>query len=658
MSLSANVRLGAGAASGIRSALGRSARAFVGGLVLLFAFLFVASRLVASIIRLVGVTATFDAGGTAHLGLPLPVWLPALALLAVAFVFVAGLTDVLVQGSTSDPHASLRSVFGAFRRTHWLLLAGLIAVPLIVVVALSLSYLPWVVVLVLADLILVFGLYAVPLILDRRLDTLRALAESVHLTWLGSFARQYTVLAAATLATFGFWHVVWARIAALGQFDEYGLAVHVGDAASWPLGSLADGKAVFGITTGDLLVSLAESAALALTCGALAVVVAGLYLRARRSAADAPVARQFAPRPRTRSWPAIIGALTVMVAMAGAALFLSWYATPPNERPLAPGQTVALRNGITLTVPAGAHASLFPTREYPSWLGLGDRGLPSVMFFQGPFADAVAWNIGAMIVGSYSPAATLAEMNVDTRRSPLVASAPDGTVAVYWSGGGRYGFVLTHLPGHLAGFVQARLTDSWRYVPLGPAQAMQGLAEQWRVSSLQGVHLPAQTAWQSQSVAPGRRVTLSCGLSLVMPHGWSAELASTKLTTEPAQMFMPLTIHSSGWYGEVMSLRGESDRHLPLAIGGSDTQLLARSATGAVEVYGPKPSNPTQTDVSQTTTPYEEWVSIVVRLPGHAIGLLRGYVMTKGSLSRSDAWRCARRLWTTYQVEGTALPQL
>ena len=174
MSLSADVRVEAGAASGIRSALGRSAKAFAGGLALLFAFLFVAFQLVASIIRLVSVKATFDAGGMAHLGLPLPVWLPALTLLAVAFVFVAGLTDLLVQGTTGDSHASPRSVFGAFRQTHWLLLAGLIAVPLIVVVALSFSYLPWVVVLLLADLILVFGLYTVPLILDRRFDTLRA----------------------------------------------------------------------------------------------------------------------------------------------------------------------------------------------------------------------------------------------------------------------------------------------------------------------------------------------------------------------------------------------------------------------------------------------------------------------------------------------------
>ena len=480
----------------------------------------------------------------------------------------------------------------------------------------------------------------------------------MHLTWLGSFARQYAVLAAATLATFGFWHVVWLRIAALGQFEEYGLAVHVGDAASWPLGSLADGKAVFGITTGDLLVSLAESAALALTCGALAVVVAGLYLRARRSAADAPVARQVALHPRTRSWPAIIGALTVLVAMAGAASFLSWYATPPRERPLRPGQTVALRSGLTLTVPVGAHASSYPTRKYPSWLGLGDNGGMAVLFFQGPFADAVAWNGGAMFVGSYSPEATLAEMKSSTRESPLVASAPDGTAAVYWRSGSRYGIVLTHLPGHLAGFVQARLTDSWRYMPVGPAQAMQGLANQWRTSSLNGVQLPAQTAWRSQRVAPGRRTRLSCGLSLVMPHGWPAELASTRLNAEPAQMFMPLTLHSSGWYGEVMSLRGESDRRLLAATDRSETELVARSASGVVEIYGPKPSDPTQTDGTQNTAPQEEWVSIVVRQPGHAIGLLRGYVMASTSLSRSDTLRCARRLWTTYQVEGTALPQV
>ncbi|HMK92427.1 MAG TPA: hypothetical protein VK576_05465, partial [Thermoleophilia bacterium] len=62
----------------------------------------------AAIIRLVSVTATSDAGGAAHLGLPLRVWVPALTLAAIAFVFAAGLIDLLVRRA-DDPAAGLET---------------------------------------------------------------------------------------------------------------------------------------------------------------------------------------------------------------------------------------------------------------------------------------------------------------------------------------------------------------------------------------------------------------------------------------------------------------------------------------------------------------------------------------------------------------------
>jgi hypothetical protein len=188
---------------------------------------------------------------------------------------------------------------------------------------------------------------------------------------------------------------------------------------------------------------------------------------------------------------------------------------------------------------------------------------------------------------------------------------------------------------------------------------MEGLKNQWSEASITAARLPAQTAWRSRPVRPEGRVMLSSGLSLRMPHRWRAELASTSLTSEPAQMFMPLTLHPGGaWYGEILSLRDESDRQLLGATDRDETQVVARSDDGTVEIYGPKPGDATQADSeADSAVRHREWVTIVTRLPGRTIGLVQGYVTTKEpGFSETDAWRFARWMWTNYRVEGAELP--
>jgi hypothetical protein len=270
-----------------------------------------------------------------------------------------------------------------------------------------------------------------------------------------------------------------------------------------------------------------------------------------------------------------------------------------------------------------------------------------------------------VIVGSYSPEATAAEINNAIRQSPLVASALDGAADVYWRSGSWYAFVLTHLPGRLAGFVQVKVTGSrLDHRGTGPTQVMQALTSVWR-SSVRGVALPAQTAWRSQPVAPGGRTALACGLSMVMPHRWPAELASSAVTSEPLQMFMPLTLHAQGWYGQVLSLRGESDKRLPKGAGNDWVRLVARSTDGRVTIYGERHTYASDAAATGGTTragaatPNDFAVVIVTRLPGHAIGMFEGHIMTsKLGLSRTAARRFAQSMWTAYQVRGVTLPPL
>lgn len=658
----------AGEASGSKASLSelrRSALPFAGGSALLAAYILVAMLFIEGLIALLSVGAPSDASGEPSLGLPWVVAAIVLALAAIALIFAAGLVDLLVQSARHGRRGSVGHALGAIGAAHWLLLAALIVGPLVALIswAATLPWVPMVEILVLSAILLVFGIYTVPLILDRRLNTLRALAESARLVRRRSFARQYAVLVLATLATIGCWRVIGPRIVAIA--GEYSWEPQLANASSWLSTGPSDTSSLFGLTLSAFLIVVCVSLAAAATSAAWAAVLAGMYVRVRPSAAPADPAVAGAEAPKVtrgtqrRVW---VGMLSVPVLMAAAAGFLWWYATPPAEQALASGQTVALRNGLTLTVPADADAGLFPTRAYPSWLGLGDNGGMATPFFQGPFADAVAWNAGALIVGSYSPEATPGDLASATLDSPLVGGSAAGNVGVYWKSGSRYAFVLTRLPGHLRGFVRMRVTDSWRdHRPVGPSQAMEGLKSQWSASSLTGAQLPALTAWRSQTVAPGRRATLSSGLSLAMPHRWAAELASTTLSAEPAQMFMPLTLHPGGaWYGEVLSLRGESDRRLVSATDRGETRLVARSADGTVEIYGPKPSAAAQADdvaEASAAAPHDEWVTIVTRLPGHTIGFIRGYVMTsEPGLSRADAWRFAKRMWMAYGVEGATLP--
>ena len=648
------------------SGLRHSARPFVSGLALLAVYLLVAALFIEGLIVLFRAGAPSDISGEPSLGLPWRLTAILLIFGAGALVFASGLVDLLIHKSTGGRRGLVRSTLTAFRATHWLLLAALIAAPLaaVIVQAATLLWLPMVEVLVLAEVLLVYGIYTVPLIVDRRLNTLQALAQSARLARRGGFVRQYAVLVLVTLATLGFWTAVGPRIVAIA--GEYSWEPHLANASSWLSAGGFDERALFGLTLHAFLILLCLSLAATATCGVWAGVLAGMYLRVRRLAAsdDLAVAGTAAPDVAPRMQRRVLaGFAATLVVMAAAAVFLWWYATPPAEQALAPGQTVALRNGLTLTVPAGAHAGLFPTRKYPSWLGLGDNGGLAIPFFQGPLADAVAWNMGAVLAGSFSPEARPRNLASATRNSPLVGRSADGNVGVYWKSGSRYGFVLTHLPGQLEGYVQMRVTDSWRdHRPVGPAQAMEGLTRQWSASSITGAQLPAQTAWRSRTFVPGARTALSSGLSMVMPHRWLSELATTTLSAEPAQMFMPLTLHpGSAWYGEVLSLRGESDQRLDWATDRGETRLVARSADGTVEIYGPKPSDAAQAGGATeagAAAPHDEWVTIVTRLPGHAIGLIRGYVMTsQPDLSRADAWRFARRMWTAYQVEGATLPQ-
>jgi hypothetical protein len=641
---------------GVWRALRRNALPFFGGLVMVVAFLLVTSLLMEGIIRLI-VGTSFEGSETPHAALTAVMVAVALVAVAVVFVFAAGLVDLLVQGVLRGRRGSIASTLAAFRSTFWLLLAALIVAPLVILIAFVAASAGLAAPLVIAfgAVVLVYGIYTVPLILDERLNTVRALADSARLVRIGGFVRQYVLLVLAVFAAIAFWRVVVHRIGSTGQYWE----PRLGDAASWPV----DGSGLaLGLTHRAVMVSLLGAMAIAASCGALALLLAGMYASAcrRRAAFEAGVptrgagARAEAPaRLGIRVTPsavrrrgAVVAVAALLLLMTAVTAFVWWYGTPAHEHQMKAGASATLRSGLSLTVPPGTTAWITRTRRYPAWLGLGDNGGLAVPTVFGSQADIVARDMGALIVASFSP-------EHDPSRGawlldePLVGSSADGTVEMRWKSGSRYAYVFTHLPGRLDGMVQLRVASSWNdHRPVGPAQVLEGLASFWSAWNVRGVQPPAQSAWRSQSVTPGRRTALSSGLSLVMPHHWEAELASSARSNMPAQSFMPLRLEPRGlWYGEVLSLRSESDARLKWAVEPSMLRLVARSAGRRVEIYG------------SIDTGTLGRVAVVTRLPGRSIGLITGnFEVGKDGLSKAGALRYAVRMWKVYRVEGAKLP--
>jgi hypothetical protein len=643
---------------GALRALRRSTLPFFGGLVMVVAFILVTSLLVMGVIRFV-MRVSFEGTDDPHARLTAVMVVVALVAVVVAFLFAAGLVDLLVQSALHGKRGSIGSVLSAFRCVHWLLLTAVIVAPLVALIAFTAISVGLAAPLVVAfgEVVLVYCLYTVPLILDRRLNTFHAIAESARLVRLGGFVRQYVPLVLATYTLVAFWWMAAHRIGSIGQYWEPSL----GDAASW---LISDSDFGSGLDRPTVLVPLVGALAVAVSCGALSLLLAGMYASVwrRRDALEADGTPQsaaqaaasagvrVAPLTARRRWPLPASvAMATLLLMATATAFVWWYGTPLPERELKAGERTTLRSDLTLTVPAGQTAWISRARRYPSWLGLGDNGGLAVPTFFGSLADIVARDMGALIVASFSPEDDPSG-DLWLLSNPVVGSSANGTVEMRWKSGSRYAYVFTHIPGGLDGMVKLRVTSSWKdHRPVGPAQALQALAGVWSAWSIQGAQLPAQTAWRSRRVAPGHRTTLSSGLSVVMPHRWAAELASSSRGDMPAQSFMPLRLDPRGlWYGEVLSLRSESDARLTSAVSaGNSMRRIRRSADGMVEIYGSIDAG----------TPGS--VVVVTRLPGRPVGLMRGvFATSQDGLSKAEAWRCAVRMWKAYQVEGAKLPAL
>jgi hypothetical protein len=558
-------------------------------------------------------------------------------------VFVAGLVDMLVQSGRGGGRGDLGRAFATYRRAHWLWLALLIAAPVVAVVAFvtagAMIFAP--LVLAIGEGVLVFGVFTAPLILDRRLDTFRALSESSRLVRRDGFAAHVARLFILTVVGIVFWWLVAKGLFAIGG-GEYEWTPQFSDPTTW---LVVAGEGFWGSFVRTLLISLVGAAGVAATCGAIVVFVAANYSRATRGTA----AR--AASVATRPWRRRSLVTTMLLLLIGLTWFVWWFATPPASRMMSAGERVTLRNGLTFTVPAGSVTELDWARKYPSWLGLGDNGGTPVATFFGPLSDFVARDGGAFFAMSISPDSDPSPSAWSPSYpwgSPVVGRSVDGTVEIRWERGTRRAYVVTHVPGKLNGLVQIRLTSSWSdRRPMGPGQAMQSLAAVWSTWSVQGAPLPAQTAWRSQQVAPGRRTVLASGLSVVMPHGWTAELASSSTSNLPAESFMPAMLEPAAlWYAEVVSLRSSTDEQLKWLHDTSSMRLVARSADDLVDVYGPA-------DNTHGT------LAIVTHLRGRSIGLLTGrFDDEHGYQTKEGVLQDAARLWQLYQVKGATLPTL
>jgi hypothetical protein len=417
---------------------------------------------------------------------------PLLALVSglAAVVFGAGLLGMLVQRERGGGGA-LGYAFAAFRRSGWLLLVA-IAAALVLPVLVAMLVVP-------AVVALSFGVYTVPLIVDRRLPMHVAIEQSIALVRTNGVLRHILLVLGGALVCGAAWAVPYlvTRVTPGLRWVESGNTAAMPD---------MHGVAGLALTTDEVAITLLPALALGLSAGIAIVLMAAMYVRATQTATAGahgapPVPPAAAPAlaaaPRSARWP-LAGTLAGVVLLAAAGLFVWWIASPGYD-PLAdhdlrPGAHVTMDNGLSLTVPtvaADQTATYERFRQCPDWLKVGENvsswsaggvGWRRTDEFDLNSDDAGVW----FMVWSFRDD-TSSWLRRWTTRNPVALASPDGGVRVLWKKGGSGVAVITHLPGQGPGWL--RVTNGGK--PLRDLAAVRRLlARAWREYSIEGATVP------------------------------------------------------------------------------------------------------------------------------------------------------------------------
>jgi hypothetical protein len=555
------------------------------------------------------------------------------ALATIVFLFSAGLLRVLV-GAEAREALSGGGALATGRRAIRLLVVWLVSAAFLALVAYDAIGLRLAapIAIVLGTVPFAFGFYVVPLIVDRRLSIIGAIRESTRFVRAAGFFRHWLLVVCLLAGAAGFGWLTVRAISVAGASWRPSAT----DTSTWLVSSQNQDSSMeswhASITYETIMVGVVGAAFGVLFCFLAALALAAAY--SRRVTDDTPaLAEPAAGVARRHIGRRLVVPVLVLALLSGATAFVWSYVVPFRGHTLAPGQQVTMRNGLTVTAPATGRTTFGTYRWYPAWLG-GPRETAVDQLR----SDAIDGDVRSLSAG-HDPATVLGSFT----SPPVVAASADGSVQFRWKSGYRFALVVIHLPGRLPGVATVWIGGFMSPGSKGPAQMVLAVEQFWRTFSIQGATIPAITGWRSRAVAPGRRVTLASGLSVVMPHGWPAAVARSSLTGFPAESFMPALLDTTGlWYARVYS-RSRSD---PWLKGVSQEQRIARSSDGTVEVWGMYGQGGGGTSVT-----------VVTHLPGRSIGVIDGY-FKDDALTRAAAWSLALRMWKIYGVEGVAFPRM
>jgi hypothetical protein len=408
----------------------------------------------------------------------------ALQLVAVVWL-VAGIVHLHLIGCRTGERAPLGYVLSAAGRLGWLLLEVLIVAGCVLaLVALYRSALPNAVLAmlpVLALLVLVALVtqpLALPLIIDRRLNTFAAMAASARIVVRKGRPSHLLVVAVAALGT---------------------LALAV--ASLWP-GAAADDleiRSVLGLVASSRLWLTAAVATVGVAgCLVCVPLITALYVGLTQSRpGQEPGAATAIP---VRLWQPLAALAAAALLVLGLAYGAAWaFYGVDSSRELPSGVRTTLHSGVSLVLPAGSNARLVELRQYPSWLPIGQNApTPDSYFDRAGISgrkDGLSFGERGVASATFFEMSSLysgdAYLLHKAEHSPVLARTPDGTVIIRGNRGSRILQVVTHLPGAMPGVIWVIVRDGAKSPrPWSAERQNAALARLWRELKIEGAPLP------------------------------------------------------------------------------------------------------------------------------------------------------------------------
>ncbi len=408
----------------------------------------------------------------------------ALQLVAVVWL-VAGLMQLHLIGCRTGERAPLGYVFSAAGRLAWLLLEVLVVAGCVLaLVALyraalpkaALATLPVLALLLLAAL--VTQPLAVPLIVDRRLNTFAAMASSARIMVRKGRLSHLLVVAAAAVGTLA---IVFATLWPGTTADDFGFhsVLH------------------FLISTHLWLTAVIATGGVA-GCLVAVPLVTTLYLSLAKSyPGQAPAAVAAVP---VRLWKPLVALAAAAVLVLGLAYGAAWtFHDVTSSRLLTPGERVTLHSGLSLVPPAGSRASLVELRQYPAWLPIGENApTPDVYFNRAGIQgrkDTLFFDVSSMANANFVEMTSLYSADAyllhRAGHSPVLARTPDDAVVIRANRGSHFFQIVTHLPGAMPGVIWVAFRDGAATPQPWSAQRQNAaLARLWRDLEIEGAKLP------------------------------------------------------------------------------------------------------------------------------------------------------------------------